>query len=88
MNYRGNIDNSILDLKYQNNQESAELDKICSLNIHETDIDVLLIEQLNYFVLDKNIHILNAPSPAATACLAIGDEIVEHATKSFDLNNK
>ena len=37
---------------------------------------------------DKNIHVLNAPSPAATACLAIGDEIVEHATKSFDLNNK
>ena len=24
---------------------------------------------------DNSIHVLNAPSPAATACLAIGDEV-------------
>jgi len=47
-----------------------------------------VIEDFMIVKNDKNIHILNAPSPAATACLAIGDEIVEHATKSFDLNNK
>jgi L-2-hydroxyglutarate oxidase len=28
---------------------------------------------------DGNIHVLNAPSPAATACLAIADEIIEVA---------
>ena len=31
------------------------------------------IEQNN-----KNIHVLNAPSPAATACLSIGDYILEY----------
>jgi len=35
----------------------------------------------------KNIHVLNAPSPAATACLSIADEIVKHATKSFNLKS-
>ena len=25
----------------------------------------------------KNIHVLNAPSPAATACLSIGDHILK-----------
>lgn len=33
------------------------------------------------------IHVLNAPSPAATACLAIGAAIEEMATKSFNLKN-
>jgi len=28
----------------------------------------------------KNIHVLNAPSPAATACLSIGDHILENYT--------
>jgi L-2-hydroxyglutarate oxidase len=31
----------------------------------------------------KNIHVLNAPSPAATSCLAIGDQIMEEAKKTF-----
>ena len=34
----------------------------------------------------KNIHVLNAPSPAATACLSIADEIVKNVSKSFNLN--
>lgn len=33
----------------------------------------------------KNIHVLNAPSPAATACLSIADEIVKYTSESFDL---
>jgi L-2-hydroxyglutarate oxidase LhgO len=33
----------------------------------------------------KNIHVLNAPSPAATACLAIGKHIVAEATTHFKL---
>jgi L-2-hydroxyglutarate oxidase LhgO len=32
------------------------------------------------------LHVLNAPSPAATASLAIGSEIVEMATKHFNLS--
>lgn len=34
----------------------------------------------------KSIHVLNAPSPAATACLAIGDAICDMATTHFKLN--
>ncbi len=33
----------------------------------------------------KNIHVLNAPSPAATSCLSIADEIVKYTSESFDL---
>ncbi len=33
----------------------------------------------------KSIHVLNAPSPAATACLAIGDEVLKVAQKKFRL---
>lgn len=35
---------------------------------------------------DKSIHVLNAPSPAATACLAIGDEITKMASQHFNLS--
>ena len=35
---------------------------------------------------DKSIHVLNAPSPAATSCLAIGDAICDMADKQFNLN--
>ncbi|MEK9619950.1 MAG: L-2-hydroxyglutarate oxidase [Flavobacteriales bacterium] len=34
----------------------------------------------------NSIHVLNAPSPAATACLAIGNDIKEMAIKNFALN--
>jgi L-2-hydroxyglutarate oxidase len=33
----------------------------------------------------RNIHVLNAPSPAATACLAIGEQIMEDAKTHFKL---
>lgn len=35
---------------------------------------------------DRSIHILNAPSPAATACLAIGDEVTRLAEEHFGLS--
>ena len=34
----------------------------------------------------RSIHVLNAPSPGATASLAIGQSIAEMAAKSFELN--
>lgn len=43
-------------------------------------IDDFKIEYQN-----RSIHVLNAPSPAATACLAIGDEVMHMAEKHFDL---
>lgn len=33
------------------------------------------------------IHVLNAPSPAATSCLAIGEQVAEMARQHFDLGN-
>ena len=35
---------------------------------------------------ENSIHVLNAPSPAATACLAIGDEVKKMAEKYFKLS--
>jgi len=35
----------------------------------------------------NNLHILNAPSPAATACLAIGQQIMVKAKLQFNLKN-
>jgi L-2-hydroxyglutarate oxidase len=36
---------------------------------------------------ENSIHVLNAPSPAATACLAIGAQIADMATEQFMLQN-
>lgn len=46
-------------------------------------------EMIDDFKIEANgnvIHVLNAPSPAATASLAIGTAIEEMATKHFNLN--
>jgi (S)-2-hydroxyglutarate dehydrogenase len=46
-------------------------------------------EMLDDFKIVKNgnaLHVLNAPSPAATASLAIGSEIEKMATEYFNLN--
>ncbi|MDP2089000.1 MAG: L-2-hydroxyglutarate oxidase [Flavobacteriaceae bacterium] len=37
-----------------------------------------LIDDFKIYNHNGNIHVLNAPSPAATACMAIADEIVGH----------
>jgi (S)-2-hydroxyglutarate dehydrogenase len=44
-----------------------------------------LVDDFKIVNAPNAIHVLNAPSPAATASLAIGKHIVELATKSFDL---
>ena len=44
-------------------------------------------ELLDDFVFAENewaVNVLNAPSPAATACLSIGDSVAEKALKRFD----
>ena len=33
----------------------------------------------------NSIHVLNAPSPAATACLSIGNEVAKMAKDHFNL---
>ena len=45
-----------------------------------------VIDDFKIIKNNKNIHVLNAPSPAATACLAIADNIVLVFAKNFSLN--
>ena len=40
------------------------------------DIKGNLVDDFKISEINGNIHVLNAPSPAATSCLAIADEIL------------
>lgn len=42
-----------------------------------------ILDDFHYETTENEIHVLNAPSPAATAGLAIGDEIVRRAEDAF-----
>lgn len=42
-----------------------------------------ILDDFQYEATENEIHVLNAPSPAATAGLAIGDEILARAEKAF-----
>jgi L-2-hydroxyglutarate oxidase len=44
-----------------------------------------IVNDFQFDATDREIHVLNAPSPAATAGLAIGDEIVKQARNNFGL---
>ena len=45
-----------------------------------------MIDDFKIEYKDQCIHVLNAPSPAATACLAIGNEIRKKAQEYFQLS--
>lgn len=47
--------------------------------------DGTILDDFHFEITGNEIHVLNAPSPAATAGLAIGDEIVKKAATSFNL---
>lgn len=42
-----------------------------------------IVDDFQFETTNNEIHVLNAPSPAATAGLAIGDEIIKRAEKAF-----
>ena len=48
-------------------------------------IDGLLVDDFRIVETPRAIHVLNAPSPAATASLAVGRHIAGQAAASFDL---
>lgn len=46
-----------------------------------------LIDDFKIERQERSIHVLNAPSPAATAALAIGDYVTQIATEHFNLKD-
>lgn len=44
-----------------------------------------MVDDFAYEFTERSVHVLNAPSPAATACLAIGEDIVNTAKHHFQL---
>lgn len=50
------------------------------------DNDGNMIDDFKIVHNEHALHVLNAPSPAATACLAIGNAVNEMAEKNFKLN--
>ena len=49
--------------------------------------DGQMIDDFRIVCQDKSIHVLNAPSPAATACLSIADEILKIAEGFLNLKS-
>lgn len=45
------------------------------------DKDGKMVDDFYWEEGKNSLHVINAPSPAATACLSIGDEIVDHLEK-------
>jgi L-2-hydroxyglutarate oxidase len=46
----------------------------------------LLVDDFRFVEAERMIHVLNAPSPAATASLSIGRTIADMAARAWDLN--
>jgi L-2-hydroxyglutarate oxidase LhgO len=49
------------------------------------DIGGALVEDFRFRGTDRILHVVNAPSPAATASMAIGREVVDRAIERFSL---
>ena len=66
--------------------------KIDDIEPARSGVRAIALEKNGYILDDfkivnnkSNIHVLNAPSPAATACLAIGENIMNEARKYFNI---
>ena len=55
------------------------------LRAQAVEPDGRLVDDFRIRVADRMIHVLNAPSPAATASISIGRHIAEEAARQFDL---
>lgn len=45
-----------------------------------------LVDDFRIIEVENMVHVLNAPSPAATACISIGNYVANIVKKNFDLN--
>ena len=50
--------------------------------------DGSLVDDFRIIATDRAVHVLNAPSPAATASLAIGEYIADEACRSFRMRSQ
>ncbi|MBS3993855.1 MAG: L-2-hydroxyglutarate oxidase [Bacteroidetes bacterium] len=61
---------------------SLEMDDVqparAGVRAQAVDVNGNMIDDFKIYKHDGNIHVLNAPSPAATACMAIADEIITY----------
>jgi L-2-hydroxyglutarate oxidase len=48
----------------------------------------MLLDDFEFVLGDRAIHVLNVPSPAATASLAIAEHIVNKAEQTFSISNR
>lgn len=62
--------------------------KISGVRAQAVDVKGNLLDDFRIVESQQAIHVFNAPSPAATCSLAIGNHIVELARKSFELTTK
>lgn len=58
---------------------------ISGIRAQEVGIDGSLVDDFSLQESDRVLHVRNAPSPAATACLAIGALLAQRAIERFDL---
>lgn len=57
----------------------------CGIRAQTVEPDGSIVDDFRIVSSDRMIHVLNAPSPGATASLAIGQEIAEMACLRFEL---
>lgn len=60
----------------------------CGVRATALGPDGEIIDDFKFEFYENAIHVINAPSPAATACLAIGRVVEEMATERFGLNGR
>lgn len=59
----------------------------CGVRAQAVDPNGKLVDDFRYAETPQSIHVLNAPSPAATASLAIAEDILQKAIATFGLEN-
>jgi L-2-hydroxyglutarate oxidase len=87
--YRGAFSKAYFLKRLQTLIPSLEMDDIIASRAGNRAMalsaDGNMIDDFKIEANGNSIHVINAPSPAATACLAIGNEIVAIAEKQFNL---
>ena len=89
--YRRAFSKKLFLKRLQNLIPSLEMDDLkpgrAGVRAMALGMDGEVIDDFKIEYKENSIHVLNAPSPAATACLSIGEEVAEMADKHFALKS-